>query len=47
MTKKYRYTSNYIKEYKDVVPVELATRIINKKDLAFYEKVMAPEKQAV
>jgi len=37
MTKKYRYTSNYIKEYKDVVPVELATRIINKKDLAFYQ----------
>ena len=32
---KYKFTKNYIKEYKDIVPLELARRIIYQKDLEF------------
>tara|TARA_R100001129_G_scaffold130478_1_gene92331 strand:- start:303 stop:839 length:537 start_codon:yes stop_codon:yes gene_type:complete len=32
---KYKFTKNYIKEYKNAVPIELATRIISQQDLSF------------
>ncbi len=32
---KYKFTKNYIKEYKNVVPLELAKKIIYQKDLEF------------
>ena len=38
---KYTYTSNYIKEYKNLVPKDLAHRIISQKDLSFNQATIA------
>ena len=34
---KYKFTCNYIKEYKNIVPQDLAHRIITQQDLAFHQ----------
>ena len=37
MSKKYKYTSSYIKEYKNAVSPELANKIITQRDLEFHQ----------
>ena len=43
---KYTFTKNYIKEYKDFVPKDLANRIMTQKDLSFYEATTAGGKKS-